>query len=437
MVYNIGKSMNNQSIFGYRRSLLVLHVAVFCLLALLYVSLGTQTLYAQAKPIKDLDETVILIAIDGFRYDYFEKFSPPTINSLAANGVKAKWMTPAFPTKTFPNFYTVATGLYPANHGLVENNVWDFGTVFSMSKREEVENPRWWLGEPIWVTAEKNNITAAAMFYPGTETAVGGVRPTFWNRYDHDKPINDRVDQVLAWLDLPRNERPRMITLYFHDIDSAGHDNGPNAPQTRDAVLRVDGAIRRLTDGLKERKIFGKANLILFSDHGMAEVDRRKVSLVDEYIDLGDTERILWTYEFLQIFPKEGKEDTLIAGLSKMEYSQCWKKADIPDRFHYKQGARVAPIICSIDEGRIYSSRERYAGLIKRGGIDRVTGGHGYDNELMTMRAMFVGHGGKFKRRYTAEAFPNVDVYELMCRILGIKPAPNDGDLGRVRSMLR
>ncbi len=392
---------------------------------------------AQPKPISDLDTTIILIAIDGFRYDYFEKYRPTTINSIAASGVRAKWMTPAFPTKTFPNFYTVATGLYPANHGLVENNVWDFGTVFSMSKREEVENSRWWLGEPIWVTAENNNIISAAMFYPGTEAAVKGVRPTFWNRYDHDKPINERVEQVLAWLDMPREKRPRMITLYFHHIDSAGHDHGPNAPQTREAVLRVDAGIKRLVDGLKTRKIYGKANLIVFSDHGMAEVDRRKVTMVDEFVDLDDSAQILWTYEFLQIFPKEGKTSKLMDGLNRMPHSRCWQKDDIPARFHYKHGQRVAPIICSIDEGRIFSSRERYAGLIKRGGIDKQYGGHGYDNELESMRAMFVGQGAKFKRRRVTEPFPNVDVYELMCEIFGITPAPNDGDIKRVRSMLR
>ena len=389
------------------------------------------------KPIKDIDPTVILVAIDGFRYDYFERHQPATINSLAKNGMRAQWMKPAFPTKTFPNFYTVATGLYPVNHGLVENNVWDFGTTFTMNKREEVENPRWWLGEPIWVTAEKNNIRSAAMFYPGTETEIGGKRPTFWNKYEHEKPREERVDQVLKWLDLPREERPRFITLYFHDIDSAGHDYGPDAIETRDAVQKIDAMIKRLIDGLKERKIFGKANLILFSDHGMAETDWRKVNLVDNYIDLADAERIIWTYEFLQIFPKAGKEDLLAQQLKKMPYAKCWKKTDIPERFNYRHGARVAPIVCSADEGRIFSSNSRYAEMLKKGGIDRPRGGHGYDNDLVSMRAMFVGHGNAFKRFYVAEPFPNIDVYELMCKILKITPAKNDGNFERVRKMLK
>jgi Uncharacterized proteins of the AP superfamily len=389
------------------------------------------------KPIKDLEPTVILIAIDGFRADYFEKHQPETINSLAKNGVRAQWMKPSFPTKTFPNFYTVATGLYPGNHGIVENNIWDYDTVFSMSKREEVENPRWWGGEPIWVTAEKNNIRAASMFYPGTETEIGGKRPTFWYKYEHNKPREERVDQVLSWLDLPKDERPRMITLYFHDIDSAGHDFGPNALETRNAVQKIDGMVKRLVDGLKQRKIFGKVNLILFSDHGMAELDLRKVTFVDDYIDLADTERVLWAEQIVQIFPKPGREDILVRQLSKINYATCWKKAEIPAKYNYGQGKRVAPIVCSGDEGRFLTSRERYDGQLKKGGIDLPRGGHGYDNDLVSMRAMFVGHGSAFKRFYLAEPFPNVDVYELMCNILRIEPAKNDGNFERVRNMLR
>ena len=136
------------------------------------------------KPIKDLKPTVILISLDGFRYDYIDKFSPPTLNKLAKEGVRAKWMIPSFPTKTFPNHYAIATGLYPSHNGIVENNVYDFGTVFSMSKREEVQNPRWWLGEPIWVTAEKQGQIAASYFFVGTETKIEDVQPTFWRTWN-------------------------------------------------------------------------------------------------------------------------------------------------------------------------------------------------------------------------------------------------------------
>ena len=112
------------------------------LLVLCFLTLETVNIHAQ-QPIRDLKPTVILISLDGFRYDYIDKFAPPTMNALAKDGVRAKWMIPSFPTKTFPNHYTIATGLYPEHHGIVENNVWDFGEIFTMSKYEEVTNPRW------------------------------------------------------------------------------------------------------------------------------------------------------------------------------------------------------------------------------------------------------------------------------------------------------
>jgi predicted AlkP superfamily pyrophosphatase or phosphodiesterase len=169
----------------------------------------------------------------------------------------------------------------------------------------------------------------------------------------------------------------------------------------------------------------------------MAEVDKRNVILLDDLIDLDDTERILWTYEFLQIFPKEGKNGELITSLRKMQNGECWSKNDIPSRFNYRNGERVAPIICSAGEGRIFSSRERYADILKSGGVDRPSGGHGYDNDLISMRATFIAHGPSFRKYYVAEPFNNVDIYDLLCKILKIEPADNDGNFDNVKKMLR
>src|SRR5690606_34241016 len=230
---------------------------------------------------------IILISIDGFRADYFELHKPPTINRLAAEGTRAKWMLPAYPTKTFPNHYTIVTGLYPDNHGLIENNMWDpkTNTVFGLNRREEVENPRWWGGEPIWNTAQKQGLIAGAFFWPGTETKIGGMQPKYWRPYQDDTPHQERVDAVLGWLDLPVAERPRMMTLYFSDVDSAGHRHGPDAPQTREAVMRVDRSIKRLMDGIAERGLLNNINIILTSDHGMAPYKMRDAIILDELFD--------------------------------------------------------------------------------------------------------------------------------------------------------
>lgn len=392
------------------------------------------------QPIRDLKPTVILISLDGFRWDYTEKYDAPAISRIAKEGVRAKWMIPSFPTKTSPNHYTTVTGLYPSDHGLVENNVFDFGTVFTMSKREEVENPRWWGGEPIWVTAEKQGRRAASFFWVGSEAKIDGIQPTAWKRYDGKIPNEERVDTVLSWLDKPRSERPTMITLYFSDTDDAGHAAGPDSAEVRDAVKKVDRDIARLVEGLKKRKIDQKVNIILTSDHGMAAVDQRNAVIMDDHFDTTDktlADPVITTGEIWQIFPRPNREDEIMQKLNAVKNATCWRKSDIPERFNYKHGKRVAPIVCIADIGWSMTTRERQAALEKRPDFPKVRGAHGFDIKHQEMQAIFIARGPAFKCGKTVEPFGNIEIYNVMCRILGLKPAPNSGDLNRVRGMLR
>jgi len=405
--------------------------------SLLFIFSVFLSVFAQ-KPIKDLKPTVILISLDGFRYDYLDKFKPKVLNELAKKGVRAKWMIPSFPTKTFPNHYTVATGLYTEHHGIIENNIYDFGTIFTLGKREEVQNSRWWLGEPIWVTAEKQGQRVGAFFFPGTEAEIKGVRPTFWKTYDGKIPNSERVDTILAWLDLPREKRPTMYTLYFSDTDDTGHAFSPDSKEVTATVQKVDGDIERLVEGLKKRKINRKVNLIIVSDHGMATVYQKNVVLLDDYFNFTDTERILWTGEIVQIFPKNGKETEIINSLqNKINHARCWRKSEIPERFHYNNSPRIAPIICSADEGWVLTSKERFEETKKRVDFDKPKGAHGYDNQLESMRATFIAHGKAFKKGKTVEPFENIEIYNLMCKILNLTPAKNDGDFEKVKHLLR
>ncbi len=417
-----------KSALGFRRLAFVLALVVF---GSPFGSFG-QTVRSDIKP------TIILISLDGFRWDYPQKYSPPTINRLIKNGVRAKWMIPSFPTKTFPNHYTVVTGLYPQNHGLVENNVYDFGTVFSMSKRSEVQNPRWWGGEPIWATAEKQGQRAASYFWVGSETGAPGLSPSVWRLYNGRVPNIMRVDKVLGWLDLPAATRPTMITLYFSTTDDVGHEFGPDAEETRYAVLEVDGYIERLMAGLKKRGLDNKVNVILTSDHGMAAYYPKQVTFLDDHFDFDLAERIIWTSEIVQIFPKPGKLNDIYDKIKALENTTCWKKGEIPARLNYNEGKRVAPIVCSSALGWMTTNREWYENWFK--GLDdpdRPRGAHGHDNKYQEMQATFIAHGPAFKKNHVAEPFENIHVYELMSNILGLKPAPNDGSLDRVRSVLK
>ncbi len=391
------------------------------------------------QPIKDLKPTVILISLDGFRYDYLDKYQPATLSALAKEGVRAKWMIPSFPTKTFPNHYTIATGLYPEHHGIVENNVYDFGQVFKMDDLDKVRDSKWWWGEPIWVTAEKQGQRAASYFFVGTEAKIDDVYPTYWRNYNGKVPNSMRVDKVLGWLDQPVDKRPTMLSMYFSTTDDVGHEFGPDSEEIKYAVLEVDSYIKRLIDGLKARRIDKRVNVIIVADHGMAKVDIRHTTFLDDYFDFDLAEKILWTNEIVQIFPRTGRTDEIFGKINSLAHATCWKKNDIPERLHYNEGRRIAPIVCSSEEGWLTTNHKRYDEWVKKDidDISQPRGAHGYDNKYQSMMATFIGHGEAFKKGFVAEPFENVEVYNLMCKILGLKPAKNDGDLKRVKGMLK
>ncbi len=401
-------------------------ILIACVLLTLNLSACVRT-----GPISELRPTVILISLDGFRFDYLEKYEAPNLKALARDGVQAKWMIPAFPTKTFPNHYTITTGLYPQNHGIVENSVFDqsFDATLTMSNRDEVRNGRWWFGEPIWVTAEKQGQRSAPFFWPGSEAEIKGTRGTYWKPYDGELSNEARVDTVLSWLDLPPGERPTFLSLYFSDVDSAGHEFSPDSIETRDAVRRVDNNLGRLVDGLQQRGIFAQVNLIIVSDHGMATQDPNNAIILDELFDTTLAQKVLWTGEIVSIFPKDGKESSIYETLktSLPQQAKVYRKAEMPARLHYSNSPRIAPLLVLPDEGWVLTTRKRFQERSEnrtRG----LRGGHGYDNELESMRAIFIAHGAAFKKRSLIEPFESIHIYNIMTRILGLTPAPNDGN---------
>ena len=409
-------------------------------LSILILLLAFASNFAQ-KPIKDLRSTVILISIDGFRADYLTKYKPRNLRKLAKNGVRAKWLIPSFPTKTFPNHYTIATGLLPQNHGIVANNMYDaeFNAVFKLGKREEVQNGRWWQGEPIWVTAEKQGQKAGAFFFPGTEAPINGVRPTFWKTYDGKIPNADRVETVLSWIDLPIEKRPTLYTLYFSDIDNAGHGFSPESKETRTAVKKVDKIIGKLIKGLKKRKIRNQVNLIIVSDHGMATVDQNNSVILDDFFDTNLAKEIFWVGELTQIFPKDGKEEEIYKSIKSKLPPQVniYRKNEIPERFQYRNNRRIAPILVIPKAGWQVLNRARYEKLKSYKTFNNPRGSHGYDNEDESMRALFIGHGKAFKNGFVSEPFQNTQIYNLMCKILNLTPAKNDGDFNKVKELLK
>jgi predicted AlkP superfamily pyrophosphatase or phosphodiesterase len=256
------------------------------LLLFLLVAWWAGTGRAQA-PTTDLKPTVILVSLDGWRCDYAQKYAAPTLTRMMKRGVSGP-LIPSFPSKTFPNHYTIVTGLYPGHHGIVANAVKDpaTGRRLTMTNRKEVQDPMWWGGEPLWVTAQRAGQIAAPLFWPGSEAPIMGPRAKFWEPFTEDLPPNARIERILKWLDLPVAERPTFMSLYFSDVDGAGHDSGPESPAVAQAVRRVDSYIDRLLRALANRRIEDRVNVVVVSDHGMSEANTSRVVVLDDYVSL-------------------------------------------------------------------------------------------------------------------------------------------------------
>ncbi len=376
---------------------------------------------------------LVLISIDGFRADYIGRPEAANLRALAGRGVRAEWMTPVFPSKTYPNHYTIVTGLWPEHHGVVANTMWDsvIGYRFEFTSPRAVADPRWWGGEPIWVTAQRQGRRAAAFFWPGTEAEIGGIRPTWWRRYDASVPNAERVRQVLEWLSLPPDSAPALVTMYFRDVDWRSHEFGPDAPQTDSAIARVDRDLGALVAGIKARGLAGRVNLVVVSDHGMTAVAPERTIYLDDYLDLAAVEVIDWS-PVAALAPAGTADAAELYRRLKGRHPQLtvYRREEIPERLHYRAHPRIAPVIAIADEGWSISTRVRAT----TGRRER--GSHGYDPALPSMRALFVADGPAFRDGAVVAPFGNVHVYELMCAVLGLMPAANDGSLDSVRALL-
>jgi predicted AlkP superfamily pyrophosphatase or phosphodiesterase len=382
--------------------------------------------------------TVILVSFDGWRADYHTRTSLPNLERLMARGVTADSMLPSFPSKTFPNHYTIVTGQYPGRHGIVANNIWDpaTGRTFALSRRQEVQDPMWWGGEPIWVTAGKAGLRTATMFWPGSEAPIGARQPTYWLPYDARVAGSARVAQVLAWLDLPESERPAFIGAYFEETDNAGHE-GPDLPGLTDALRTCDAHLGALMAGLDARGLGGRVNLVVVSDHGMAQTSIERVIILDDYISL-DAVRVVDINPTLGIVPKAGAEDTVYRALrSAHPHLRVYRRTETPAHWHYRTHPRIPPIVGVVDEGWQIMTRAGFEAL-RATGQGQVSGQHGYDpRKARSMRALFVASGPAFRTGVTVKPFENVSVYNVLAQVLGVTPAPNDGDPAVVTRLLR
>lgn len=372
---------------------------------------------------------VVLVSLDGVHPDYLDRAETPTLDRIAAEGVSASWLTPITPTKTFPNHYTLVTGLYAENHGIVDNSFYDpeSGSYFTMSATED----HWWGGEPIWVTAEKQGRIASTCFWPGSASEIAGYRPTDWLPYDGSMSHAARVAQVLDWLDRPVASRSNLVTLYFSDPDSAGHADGPDADSVVEALESVDTALASLVAGLESRGLYQDADVVIVSDHGMSQLSPERLEAMPDVSP--------WV-DYAQAYSPFGRFDVpaenvapMLEALSEGEHYTCYAREDTPESWHYRDNERISDVLCVAEDGWTLGTEDW---LAERG--DSYTGGtHGFSVEDASMRAVFLARGPHFASGgVEVDAFEAVEVYNLLATALEIEPADNDGDLGRVPGVL-
>ncbi len=410
-----------------------MHVRRRTFLSLLLVAAWTLAGAGQASRLPD--PILILVSVDGWRWDYIDRANTPNLRALAARGVRAEGLIPSFPSKTIPNHFTIVTGLYPAHHGIISNTMWDdaIGERFTMSAPTALDS-RWWGGEPVWATAIKQGRRASTMFWPGSEVDIGGIRPTDFKAFDVNFPNGDRVKQVLVWLARPEGERPSFITLYFDDVDTAGHDYGPNAPQTLATAARLDGLLGNLLAGIAASGLADRINVIVVSDHGMSQQALDRKIFLDDYIDLS-TVNVVDLSPVLQIAPKTGTVDELYAKLRDRHPAlTVYRREDVPAYLHFSGNPRIQPIVGLAADGWAITTRARFEQA--KNNPNQTGGDHGYDGRYRSMHGLFVAAGPQFRRGLVVPAFENIHIYELMCRILGLKPAKNDGDAAVTKGFL-
>jgi hypothetical protein len=397
---------------------------------------GPNTAEQQAKPY------VILVSLDGFRYDYPRIYHSPNLDALGARGASAPdGLIPAYPSITFPNHYTIVTGLYPEHHGIVANAFYDpvRKQVYSYKDPQTEADGTWYGGTPLWVLAEQQGMRSACFFWPGSEADIQGVRPTYYMKYDAKFPNRQRVEQVLAWLQLPPAERPHFITLYFSDVDSAGHAHGPDSTEVAAAVREVDDEVGRLVAGVAKLNL--RVDVVVVADHGMAKVEGDWINL-SEYFDTRLLEKSVESY----MYPRsEAAAEKIYAALDgKSDKFKVYRNGAVPARLHFDGNLREGdPVVVPTGPYLIRVNAPPGGAGDAMHPAGPPLGMHGYDPAHMPeMKAIFFAAGPDIRSGEKVVPFEVVNLYPLVARILGLDishltTGAVDGDLNVLRGILR
>ncbi|KAI5464046.1 alkaline-phosphatase-like protein [Mariannaea sp. PMI_226] len=393
--------------------------------------------------------TTLIISLDGFRADFLQRGLTPRLNAFIKEGVSPQWMYPSFPSVTFPNHYTLATGMYPESHGVVGNTFWDpnLKEEFYYTDPARSLDPKWWGGEPFWVTAEKQGARSAVHMWPGSEAHVLHQEPSIMDKFNGKETLDNKVSRILEFLDMPgfedktaniKDMRPQLIAAYVPHVDSDGHKYGPNSTEIRGTISKVDNMLDKIFHGLEERNLTNIVNVIVVSDHGMATTDITRLIQLEDLIDIDKIEHNDG-WPLFGLRPKNPDDVQIL-------YDQLAEKAktnpnievylrdvNMPERYHFSHNDRIAPLWVIPKAGWAVVTKEEFdieEGM-KKGLVYKPRGLHGYDHEHPLMRAIFIARGPAFPHPANSkiDVFQNIEVYNMLCDSVGIVPAPNNGTL--------
>ncbi|MCL6260811.1 ectonucleotide pyrophosphatase/phosphodiesterase [Aquiflexum sp. TKW24L] len=392
---------------------------------------------------QEKDQYVIMISLDGFRHDYVQRFKPENLSKFIENGTAAEALIPSFPSKTFPNHYTIATGLKPENHGLVDNSFYEpeKDIVYTMGNRDVIEDGYWYGGTPIWVLAEQNGMKAASYFFVGSEAPVQGIRPSYYYSYDGGVSNLTRISKVFEWLQLPEDERPRMITLYFSDMDDIGHRYGPdNDKEISGRLEKLDRELGALFEGLKSFDL--DINLFIVSDHGMTNIPKGNLLNLDQITE-GIDGRVVNNGALAHLH-LENTEELEKVYTELTDKASHYKVVRVADKEYYKNidkyRNRFGDLIIIPDLGHYLTTSKGMISYQNRAAMFKteVYGEHGFSPEYKDMHGIFYANGPMVKDGLLIPSFENIHVYPILATILGLPiPAGIDGKLEVLEPVLK
>lgn len=380
---------------------------------------------------------LVLVSFDGFRWDYANRDITPNLERMKQEGVSALSLQPVFPSKTFPSHYSIISGLFPENHGIIYNNFLNpaTGERYKVGDSSSVRNSKWYSGEAFWQTARRQGILTASCFWPGSEVDLPYRRPTYFKRYDRHRSYRQRVDDALTWLQLPEEKRPHFITLYFEETDDVGHVYGPDSPQINRAIAHLDTVLGWLFAGLAKLPVARQVNVVVVSDHGMTTVKPGNVVNIPTLL-AGIDCRIEGYDQVLFFWPDSGKTEEIYLRLKNAEqHFRVCRRKEIPGFYHFRHHPFISPLVAIADPGWVLQ-KSKDAGSAKMEKVNK--GAHGYDNHFLDMHGIFYALGPAFKTGYRTGTLRSIDVYPLLCKIFGIPPRQNiDGKSERIEFILK